>query len=131
MDDADGFNREHGLETYRSLISISVEGLKALILLNGGAVVALLAYLGQIQNQPALVSKAATPMKFFLGALVATALCFGGSYLTQLSLYQESVHGKKPTHHRWLWATFFFAIVSIAAFAFGAMASVRALSHAD
>lgn len=38
---------DHALETYKSLISFGTEALKALQLLNGGAIVALLAYLGQ------------------------------------------------------------------------------------
>ena len=37
----------HTDETYKSVISISQESFKAPLLLNGGAVVALLAYLGQ------------------------------------------------------------------------------------
>ena len=41
------FNDEHAIETYKSLISISTEALKAFQWLNGGAVVALLAYIGQ------------------------------------------------------------------------------------
>jgi len=41
------FEEGHALETYKSMLSISVEGLKALLLINGGAVVAMLAYLGQ------------------------------------------------------------------------------------
>ena len=45
---------EHTSETYRSLISISMEGLKTLLLINGGAVVALLAYLGQSPQGPRL-----------------------------------------------------------------------------
>lgn len=41
------FNEEHALETYKSLITVSMEGLKTLLLINGGAVVAMLAFLGQ------------------------------------------------------------------------------------
>jgi hypothetical protein len=46
--------KEHALETYRSLIAISLAGLKTLMLINGGAVVALLAYLGQSPQGPSL-----------------------------------------------------------------------------
>jgi hypothetical protein len=44
------FNTDHALETFKSLISISVELLRSLLLLNGGAIVALLAYIGQASN---------------------------------------------------------------------------------
>ena len=39
-------NNEHAVETYRSLVQIVSEGLKILLLLNGGDVIAILAYLG-------------------------------------------------------------------------------------
>jgi hypothetical protein len=38
----------HPEETFKSLITISVEALKTLALVNGGAAVALLAYLGNL-----------------------------------------------------------------------------------
>ena len=40
----------HPEETYKSLITISVELLKALALINGGAAVAILAYLGRTRQ---------------------------------------------------------------------------------
>jgi len=45
------FDEEHALETYKSLIGFGTEGLKAMQLLNGGAIVALLAYLGQVKPE--------------------------------------------------------------------------------
>jgi hypothetical protein len=41
------YQDEHALETFKSLITVSVEGLKTLLLINGGAIVALLAFIGQ------------------------------------------------------------------------------------
>jgi hypothetical protein len=38
-------SNEHAIETFKSMIQISVEGMKLLGLLNGGAAVALLPYL--------------------------------------------------------------------------------------
>lgn len=108
------FNTDHALETYKSLIAISVELLKSLLLLNGGAIVALLAYIGQAAS----------------GGLMLSALAFVGSYLTQLSLYNESVHSDeyKGSHGPWLWATFGVGILSLVAFAVGAYSGVMALS---
>jgi len=51
-------DQQHAAETYKSLITISVEVFKALVLLNGGAVVALLAYLGQAANKSQVAAHA-------------------------------------------------------------------------
>ena len=83
------FNEEHALETYKSLISISTEALKALQLVNGGAVVALLAYLGQASDRATLAVEVKCPMAFFVLGLVTATAAFIPSYLTQLALYQE------------------------------------------
>ncbi len=82
------FNDEHAIETYKSLISISTEALKAFQWLNGGAVVALLAY----RSELAVPAKCALTL-FVLG-LIAASAAFVTSYLTQLSLYNEDVRGE-------------------------------------
>jgi hypothetical protein len=42
---------EHAIETFKSLILVSLQGLKLLALFNGGAAVALLAYLGNVAGK--------------------------------------------------------------------------------
>ena len=63
--------KEHALETYRSLISISLAGLKTLLLVNGGAVVALLTYLEHSPQGASLASHDHVP--FPMGATPAKA----------------------------------------------------------
>ena len=41
----------HIVETFKGLINLSIEGLKALLLINGGAAVAILAYLGNLASR--------------------------------------------------------------------------------
>ena len=48
---------EYDSETYKSMNSISVEVMKSVLLVNGGAVIAVLSYLGAINN-PKITSKA-------------------------------------------------------------------------
>ena len=81
----------HPEETYKSLITISVEALKMVALINGGAAVALLAYLGNFTSR----SGARRPpnmtwalMCFAIG-LFLTVLAFIASYFTQLRLFNE------------------------------------------
>ena len=70
------FNEEHAIETYKSMISISVEGMKALQLINGGAVVALLAYLGQVSNRAQLAGQIGCPVFLFVLGLTAGTFAF-------------------------------------------------------
>ena len=104
------FKYEHAIETYKSLISISTETFKALQLLNGGAVVALLAYLGQMApTHPEVVGYAKRPLGFFVAGLVSGTLVYITSYLTQLSLHNENIgtEGYKDGGHKlWLWVSF-------------------------
>jgi hypothetical protein len=81
----------HPEETYKSLITISVEALKMVALINGGAAVALLAYLGNLTShsggrRPPNMTWAL--MCFAIG-LFFTVLAFISSYFTQLRLYNE------------------------------------------
>jgi len=58
--------REHAIETYKSLIQISVEVMKLLALLNGDAAVALLAYLGNVTQKGGTVPDMRIPMLSYL-----------------------------------------------------------------
>jgi hypothetical protein len=116
--------QDHALETLRSLIIISVEAIKTLVLLNGGAIVALLAYLGQAHSRQDMAVNIGCSLAWFVSGLVAGAIAFFGSYLTQLSLYGESVLGAKRRHHLALWCSFVVCAFSVAAFAIGAFSAV-------
>lgn len=119
-------SNDHMMETYRSLITISIEALKVLVLLNGGAIVALIAYLGQVDARVQLAVLVADPLRLFVVGLVLGALGFIGSYLTQLRLYNESAFNKPQRHQIILWGTIVVGLGSIAAFACGAFATIEA-----
>jgi hypothetical protein len=120
--------KEHAIETYKSLIQISVEGLKALALLNGGAAVALLAFLGNLAGKASAMPDMRCPMAFFLAGLVLCGVCFITSYLTQLTLYNESMGWSNERfyqkHKFWLPVTLLSVLTSILAFAFGSYSAV-------
>jgi hypothetical protein len=123
------FNDEHAIETYKSLISISVEAFKALQWLNGGAVVALLAYIGQ---RPELAEPARIALSLFVVGLVAATAAFFTSYLTQLALYNEDIRKheyKGLSYVIWLRTTVVIVIVSLISFIIGAFAGVRAFAQ--
>lgn len=120
--------KEHAIETYKSLIQISVEGMKLLALLNGGAAVALLAFLGNLVGKNNSMPDMRCPMAFFLIGLVFCGLCFVTSYLTQLTLYNESMGWPNTRfyqkHKFWLPLAMLCVLTSIVAFAFGAYSAV-------
>lgn len=125
------FNEEHALETYKSLISVSMEGLKSLLLIHGGAVVAVVAFLGQSSLGPELAAHFWWPLGFFIAGLTLCVLAFVGSYATQFALFNERLGRayKGPRHMVCLWATVLLVFLSIAAFAAGAFSSVHVLSE--
>jgi len=114
----------HRLETFKSLPTISIEAFKTLLLLNGGAIVALLAYLGNARA-PDLAARLFCPFVSFICGLVLAALAFAGSYRTQLVLYNDP---QGTTHVLWLRVTFVIALLSLFAFAIGAFTALRALA---
>lgn len=125
------FPEEHATETYRSLITISVEGFKTLLLINGGAAIAILAYLGQSANGFEVATKMAWPLGAFVVGVVFAALAFVGSYATQFALYNETASASNyrgPRHMFFVWATFVLVTLSVTAFAGGSVLSLRVLS---
>jgi hypothetical protein len=122
---------EHAIETYKSLIQIAVEGLKILLLINGGAVVAILAYLGQSPEGARLAQHSMLPLGSFVAGLFFSVLAFAGAYATQFALYNETV-GHVPSrgqHMQYLRSTVVVVVLSLVAFAVGAFSSVCLLSN--
>jgi len=124
----------HSIETYKSLIQLSIEGLKILLILNGGAAVALLAYLGNIAGKVELLPDMRLPMMGFIVGLVSCALAFLTTYLTQLSLFNEPTGTDAirffSRHQVWLWISIALALISISAFAIGSFTSARSFRQA-
>jgi hypothetical protein len=117
--------KEHAIETYKSLIKISIEGIKFIALINGGAAVALLAYLGNVTGKNLPIPDMSWPIGFFLLGLVFCGLAFVASYITQLILFNESMN--RPVifpHTFWLYPAIFVAILSILAFALGSYLAI-------
>jgi hypothetical protein len=117
---------QHWLETYKSLITLSVEAFKFSALANGGAAVALLAFLGNVAARGAATPDMRCPMAAFLTGLVACGFALLFAYLTQLKLLNEIGRGEKPTvSHGWvLWGAILLFACSLSAFGFGSWQAV-------
>jgi hypothetical protein len=94
----------HIEETFKGLINLSIEALKALLLINGGAAVAVLAYLGNLASHGSVLHlpNIKTALMWFAGGVLATALAFIVAYFTQYRLYFEerARHMRQPFHQR-------------------------------
>jgi hypothetical protein len=112
--------KEHAIETFKSLVQISLEGLKLLALFNGGAAVALLAYLGNVAGKGQPVPNMRLPMACYIVGLIACGIAFLSAYLTQFWLYNESIGNlKRGRHVKYQIAGIVFALLGLAAFAVG------------
>jgi hypothetical protein len=123
------FRDQHLIETYKSLVPIAVGALRAVMLLNGGAAVALLAFLGSVvrggPSAPHLDMR--WPMGLFVVGVALAGVAHVTSYITQLALYNESLLGSVPPwrlHFPWLWGSIIAVALSMAAFIWGAMSAV-------
>ena len=79
-------------ETYKSLIYLSAEGYRALLLLNGGGALAVLTFIGAHIGQ---INRCAIfPMFCFLLGLVSIAVTYFLSYKVQLGIYNRDNYDK-------------------------------------
>jgi hypothetical protein len=134
----------HLNETYKSLITISIEGFKFCALANGGAAVAILAYLGNVAAKSVPVPDMQCAMGWFLAGLVTCGLAMFFSYQTQLQLFQEEkkkrdvsepecikcrereIHNNACISHvAYLQLAMLFVFLSVCAFGVGAFAALQ------
>lgn len=87
-----GLGEWHLEETYKGLLTISIEALKMLALVNGGAAIAVLTYLGNLVTRstiPPHPSAIGPALLWYGGGLMATIVAFVVAYVTQLRLFRE------------------------------------------
>jgi len=124
------------------MITFSKEVFKALFLINGGAIVALLGYLGQKTPLPHCISSFVwlSLVALTIG-LIFAVVCYSFAYLTQFTLYNESIdsmhsgpsgtEGSVGTLHMiYFWRAVISAAVSIALFLLGAFLGIAAIVNA-
>jgi hypothetical protein len=117
------FLEDHKLETYKSMISVSVEAFKLLALLNGGAAAGMLAAYDRIRT---LIPHhfLVTSMAAFVLGLILVAGAFVCSYMTQFQVFNEAVRPREfPAggHVTWIRRAFACSACSLICFAAGAL----------
>jgi len=126
----------HITETFKGLITLSVELVKMLALVNGGAAVALLAYLGNFaaHNSGERPPQLTHALLWFCGGLAATALAVLCAYLTQLRLYveerrQHQGYAVRVWHHWVLVVGSALTVFAVIAFLIGCFSAAAALAR--
>lgn len=77
---------EHNLEMLRSVITIGQSALKSALLINGGAAVALLAFLGRLftsESMPISIGCLSLALLQFVWGVLAAAIAAGATYFSQ------------------------------------------------
>ena len=88
------WQKDSSLEMFRSVINAGQSALKAAMLMNGGAAVALLALLGHAASDAStksLVAKLASPLFLFVLGVLSSCVATGVNYVTQ------SLHSRRNT----------------------------------
>jgi len=119
---------QHWIETYKSLLSLSVEGFKYLALINGGAIVALLAYVANVSSKGVPVPDLHFALFGFASGLGFCGLTIISGYLTQLKLLNEIGRTNKGLipHEAFLYSAITFYFLSLASFCTGTWYALRA-----
>ena len=115
----------HKEETYKSLVAYGHNAVKFVLLANGGALIAILGLLGSMYSKSCSVLNLQGPASCFVVGVFLGGLGFTGAYLTQLTLYNESIGERDGTeklnHMFWLWSTISLVVVGVLIFLLGAL----------
>ncbi len=121
------YNDAHSIETYKSLIAIAQFGLRCVLLINGGAAIAVLAFVGQLAASVGMPDVGMALTWFVLGIAIG-GIALATSYLTQLVLFNEARAEESPRflkkHQPWLRVSLLLFVLSIVAFALGSFSAV-------
>lgn len=125
----------HRQETYKTLVTLAVEAVKFCALANGGAVVALLAYLGNVHAKAPQIGapNLLGAITWFLGGLAFSGVLVAASYATQVLIFNDSFQhsyirkdGRHKLPHRVAVGAF---VLSLGCFVAGAWSAVAAWSQ--
>lgn len=114
------FIESHKTETYKSMISISVEIFKLLVLINGGAAAGVIAASNTLLRiMPVEAYRGA--ILFFVVGLVCAVLAVFFSWFNQNALHGENI-GESPhgSHLKFMNLAIIFCFASLISFALGA-----------
>ena len=111
-------------ETFRSLVTLATEGFKFCALANGGAAVAILAYLGDVAGRDGALPDLRCAMGSFLFGLFFCGCSMLFAYLTQLKRLNSLAEGKNTRGDWRLIVSLIFIFLSLSFFGIGSLSAV-------
>lgn len=110
------------LHVTEGAVSLSLQGIKSLILINGGALAALLAYISAHNN---FASGMSVALAWFLGGIVSAIMTTLFAYFTQMAIYAEMTadNGKKYNTEALRWIAIAFSMLSLIGFVVGSFSA--------
>ncbi|MDR6394664.1 hypothetical protein [Herbaspirillum seropedicae] len=124
---ADSFDDARKTETYKSMITISIEVFKLLVLINGGAAAGMIAAMQSILK---VIDHTAfqRSLTLFVVGLVASSIAICFSWVTQYILHQENTNRAKYGRHRTpMRCSICACAVSLFSFGLGAILAATAI----
>ena len=124
----------HAIETYKSLTTTGLEAVKTALLLNGGAAVAFITFLGNLltkheKTSPFILPNLKPALSCYVIGLGLAGFALVVGYLLTLRIYNEAVNGWSERHRWLLWPAFGLAIGSYIAFIVGSVLASTALDR--
>ena len=123
-------NDWHKLETYKSMIDYGRGMLRFVFLVNGGAIVGIMTFMGNVYAKTGTVLNMKTPIVIFLLGVLFAGVATATAYMTQFKLFNETVWETKgqgwDSHMRWVAITIALILLSLLAFATGSLLAVSA-----
>lgn len=120
----------HQEETYKSLMLYGSGAVRYVLLVNGGSVIALLTFMGNLLKSPGPAPDMRGALGFFLLGIVLGGAAHLTAYLTQLALYNEG-NGNflERDHVYWLRWTIGLVILGVSSFGTGSILALIELGQ--
>lgn len=122
---------DHFGQSYKELLELGRTTLKAMFALNGGSILAVLTYLGNMKLPPG--ANLFWPICFFVIGLALAPASMIVAYLMQLRLLEElrcEIAGRayRNVHQKLLWLAVSFVVGSLIFFCIGAVSTAHQLT---
>lgn len=108
------------IEEFKATVGLAQSSLRAAMLINGGAAVAILAFMGNIWSKGNVTTGLTGSLWFFIGGIVAAAFGTGTAYFAQHGFVLAKNENEEKNAMRWRVASIVLVILSYIVFAFGA-----------
>lgn len=115
-------NNWHKEETYKSLIHYGTSAIKFVFIVNSGAILAMLTFLGNlVKNNVIFSNDIKYSMYYFIGGLISSGIATFFAYFTQMKLYEFP---EKDNYVLPLQICMFFVALGMIGFILGSFQSI-------